>query len=282
MLKYLLPLLAALLIGACNLFPWAKNNEDVLAKVHNKYLYASEIQGLINPGTPPQDSITLVTNYINKWVREQLLLNQAEKNLSQNQKDFGKQLEDYRNSLIIYEYESNIIRQKLDTIVSMVEIQEYYDQNRANFELKENIVKVNYVQLENDSKDLSDLRKLWQADDETSRLELERYCIQNGLNYSLFNNSWIYFNNLLKEIPIETYNQENFLQYNRNLEVRDSLYLYLVEFKDFKIKESVAPLSMLEDNIRKIIVNRRKLELLQNLQNEIYESAITNNHFEIY
>jgi hypothetical protein len=111
---------------------------------------------------------------------------------------------------------------------------------------------------------------------------LERYCIQNGLNYSLFNDSWVYFNNLLKEVPIVTYNQENFLQYNRNIEARDSLYLYLVEFRDFKIKESVTPLSMLEDNIRKIIVNRRKLELLQNLQHEIFENALMNNYFEIY
>jgi hypothetical protein len=282
MLKHLLPLLAVLLLSGCDLLPWAKSNEDVLAKAHGKYLYASEIQGLIKPGTPPQDSITIVSNYINSWVRQQLLLYQAGKNLTQSQKKFDKQLEDYRNSLIIYEYESNIIRQKLDTVVSMVEVQQYYDMNRANFELKENIVKVNYVQIENDSKELTRLKKLWQDGDESSMAVLERYCIQNGLNYSLFNDSWVYFNNLLKEVPIVTYNQENFLQYNRNIEARDSLYLYLVEFRDFKIKESVTPLSMLEDNIKKIIVNRRKLELLQNLQHEIFENALMNNYFEIY
>jgi hypothetical protein len=282
MLKHLLPLLAVLLLSGCDLLPWAKSNEDVLAKAHGKYLYASEIQGLIKPGTPPQDSITIVSNYINSWVRQQLLLYQAGKNLTQSQKKFDKQLEDYRNSLIIYEYESNIIRQKLDTVVSMVEVQQYYDMNRTNFELKENIVKVNYVQIENDSKELTRLKKLWQEGDESSLALLERYCIQNGLNYSLFNDSWVYFNNLLKEVPIVTYNQENFLQYNRNIEARDSLYLYLVEFRDFKIKESVTPLSMLEDNIKKIIVNRRKLELLQNLQHEIFENALMNNYFEIY
>lgn len=282
MLKHLLPLLAVLLLSGCDVLPWAKSNEDVLAKAHSKYLYASEIQGLIKPGTPPQDSITIVSNYINSWVRQQLLLYQAEKNLTQGQKNFEKQLEDYRNSLIIYEYESNLVRQKLDTVVSMVEIQKYYDKNRANFELKENIVKASYVQIENESEELAKLKKLWQTGDELSKAELERYCIQNGLNYSLFDDSWIYFNNLLKDVPIVTYNQENFLHYNRNIEARDSLYLYLVEFRDFKIKESITPLSMLEDDIRKIIVNRRKLELLQSLQNEIFETAMMNNYFEIY
>lgn len=283
MIKKILPFfLAVIMLNSCDRLPWTSRDDDVLARVHNKYLYASEIQGLINPGTAPQDSITIVSNYINTWVRQQLLLHQAEKNLTQSQKDFSKQLEDYRNSLVIYEYESSLVRAKLDTIVSMVEIQKYYDQNRVNFELKENIVKANYVQLENDSKELARLRRLWQAGDDRSRIELEQYCIQNGLNYSLFDNNWIYFNDLLKEVPIVTYNQENFLQYNRSAEVRDSLHLYLVEFKDFKIKESVTPISMLENNIRKIIINRRKLQLLQNLQNEIFEAALNNNHFEIY
>lgn len=283
MVKHLLPLLmAALMLGGCNLVPWAKKNDDVLARVHSKYLYASEIQSLIVPGTSPVDSINIVTNYINNWVKVQLFLYHAEKNLSQSQKDFSKQLEEYRNSLIIYEYESSLIRQKLDTIISKKEIKEYYDNNLANFELKENIVKVNYIQVENNSKELARLRRLWQAGPEKNRAELEKYCLQNGLNYSLSGNEWIYFNDLLKEIPIRTYNQENFLQFNRSLEASDSLYVYLVEFKEFQIKESVAPFSMQENNIRKIIVNRRKLDLIQNMQNEIFENALINNHFEIY
>ena len=276
-----IPAMIALLAG-CDMIPWSKTDDDVLARVHNRYLFSSEIKPLISPYTQPQDSVTIVSNYINNWVRQQLLLQAAEKALSDNDKDFSKQLEDYRNSLVIYEYEAQVIRQKLDTVVSMVEIQDYYDKNRANFELKENIVKVNYVQVENDPKELVRLRRLWRNEDLSSRTALENYCIQNGLNFSLFDDSWVYFNDLLKEIPIKTYNQENFLKFNRSIEVSDSLYVYFVEFKDFKIKESVAPLSMTENSIRKIIVNRRKLELLQKLRNDIFETALKNNHFEIY
>jgi len=283
MLRFLLLISLVLLISSgCDHLLRSNTDDNVLARVHNRYLYASEIKDLINAGTSLQDSVIIVSNYINNWVREQLLLHQAEKSLTQNQKDFSKQLRDYRNSLVIYEYETSIIRQKLDTVVSMVEIQRYYDANRPNFELKENIVKVNYVQLENDSEDLPRLRRLWQTGDDAARLELERYCIQNGLNFSLFDNSWVYFRNLLNEVPITTYSEENFLQFNRKIEVRDSLYLYLLEFTDFKIKESIAPLSLIENNIRKIIINRRKIELLQNLRNEIFDKALLNHSFEIY
>lgn len=281
-LRLWLLILAALMLSACHLMPWNKKDDNVLARVHNKYLYASDVQRIINPGTAPLDSINIVNNYINSWIRQQLLLYQAERSLTQSQKDFTKQLEDYRNSLIIYEYESDIIRKKLDTVVNMAEIRDYYEKNQTNFELKENIVKVSYVQLDSDSKELTKLRKLWQTNDSKSKRELEKYCIQNGLNYSLWDDNWVFFNDLLKDIPIKTYNQESFLQYNRSIEVRDSAYIYLVEFREFQIKESVAPLSMHEENIRKIIMNRRKIELLQNLQNEIFENALNNNQFEIY
>ncbi len=283
MLRFLLLFLLMISrLSSCDHLPWDKKDDDVLARVHNRYLYASDIMDIINSGTPPQDSITIVSNYINNWIREQLLLHQAEKSLAPDQKDFSKQLRDYRNSLIIYEYESSIVRQKLDTVVSMLEIQQYYDANRANFELKDNIVKVNYVQLENSSEDLPRLRRLWQTGDDLSKTELEQYCIQNGLNFSLFDDSWIYFRDLLSEVPITTFNEENLLQYNQKIEVKDSLYLYLAEFTDFRIKESIAPLSLVQSNIRLIIINRRKIDLLQNLQNEIFERAMLNQSFEIY
>lgn len=280
-LMLILPAIIFMLAG-CDLIPWSKNNDDVLARVYNRYLYASELQELISDNTSPQDSLTIVTNYISNWVRQQLLLYEAERTLSAGEKDFSKQLEDYRNSLVIYEYETFLIRNTLDTVVLMPEIQAYYDQNRSNFELKENIVKVNYVQLEQDSKELAVLRRLWRNADENSLLELEKHCIENGLRYSLFDESWIYFNDLLREVPIKTYNQEDFLRYNRSIEVSDSLYLYLVEFRDFRIKESITPLSMLDNSIRKIIINRRKLELLQRIRNDIFETALKNNHFEVY
>jgi hypothetical protein len=271
-----------LLLSGCDFVHWTTNDEDILARVHNNYLYASDVNELIAPGTSPQDSFTIVSNYINNWIREQLLLHEAERALTQEKKDFSRQLEDYRNSLVIYGYESDYLRNQLDTVVTMPEIQDYYDQNRLNFELKENIVKVNYIQFEKDANELSRLRKLWSTDDISSKTELEMYCIQNGLKFSLFDDSWIYFNDLAKEVPIQAYNQESFLKYNQTVEIADSLYIYLITFLDYKIKESVVPLSMLENDIRSIIINRRKLSLLQQLRNDIYDRALNNNYFETY
>ena len=100
--------------------------------------------------------------------------------------------------------------------------------------------------------------------------------------YFLDNETWVLFNNLTKNIPIKTYNQELFLKNNRFIEITDVPYHYLINFIDFKIKESISPLSIEKENIRRIILNKRKMELIKNMENEIFDYALKNNKFEIY
>ncbi len=270
------------LITGCGWWSANQENDRALAKVHDKYLYERDILPFIQSGLSSEDSLKTATTYINSWIRQQLLLHEAESALPANQKDFSKQLENYRNSLVIYEYESRLLSEKLDTLVTRQEIETYYQANSSDFELRENILKADYMQVEYDSPELRKLRSQWRSGDPTSRAALRQYCIRNGLNYSFGKDEWRYFNDFINEVPVRTYNQEEFLKYNRNFEIRDSLYVYFVEIKDFRIRESSSPMSMQENNIRNIILNRRKLELLQKVQEDIYETAIKNNSFEIY
>ena len=93
-------------------------NDDVVAKVGSKYLFKDDISGIVPPKTTKEDSAFIIDNYIEGWVKDNLILQKAELNLKENQKDVKKQLEDYRSSLIIYTYEKELIKQLLDTTVS--------------------------------------------------------------------------------------------------------------------------------------------------------------------
>lgn len=121
-----------------------------------------------------------------------------------------KQLVDYKNSLIIYAYEKELVRQRLDTIVSDAMIQEYYNVHPKDFELKDNILKVVYVKVNKKVPNLTKLRTLIKSDKPKDKIELEVYCKQFGQNYFLDDNVWLLFEDLLKEVPIETYNKELF------------------------------------------------------------------------
>lgn len=238
--------------------------------------------GLVPFGTSAKDSISIVRNFINNWIKQKLVIHTAENNLFSKQKDFEKQLEDYRNSLIVFTYEKELIRQKLDTTVSAEEIETYYNKNRNEFLLKDNIVKVWYVKMPVNSANKIAIRNLYKSDEATKKQLLEEYCKKYAVNYYIDDSTWLYFNDLLREIPIKTYNQENYLKNHRYIEMDDSLYSYFVNIKGFQVKESVSPLGFEKENVKKIILNKRKLKLIEEMQDGIFKEALKNNDFQIY
>src|SRR5208283_4358284 len=103
-------------------------------------------------------------SYIDAWIHQRLVINQAEKNLTSDQMNFSQQLDDYKNSLIIYTYENELVRQKLDTLVTDEDIENYYNANQQNFLLKDNIVQLQYVKLPLKSAYVTQFRKLLGSD----------------------------------------------------------------------------------------------------------------------
>jgi len=269
-----------ILLSSCNIFN--KNKSDnIVARAYDKYLYDSDLTGIIPHGTTATDSISIIKNYINNWIRQKVILHKAEQNLINKQRNFTKQLENYRNSLIIYEYEKNLVSQKLDTNITEQEIINYYNNNKKNFELKDNIVRVVYVKLHLNSPDIKKVKNLYKSDKTQDREKLTKYCYKYAVNF-FFDDSWLIFNDLLKEIPINTYNQENYLKNHRFIEIKDSLYYYFVNIKGFKIKESTSPLSLEKENIKNIILNKRKIRFINNMHNKIFKDALKNNDFETF
>lgn len=270
-----------ILLSSCSAF-FKEKSERIVAKVFDVSLFESDLAGIIPPGTSAGDSITLTHSYIDSWVRKQLIIHQAVNNLSSEQMEFTKQLEDYKNALIIYAYENALVRQKLDTLISDEEIENYYDSNQTNFLLKDNIVQLQYVKLPLNASNKKQVRQLLNSNNPEDKNKLTEICEKSAADYFLDDQNWLLFNDVLRQIPIKTYNQEEFLKNRHDLEYQDSLFIYLVRFKDFKIKESVSPLSYEKPRIRDVILNKRKIELISHMQEDIYQQALKKNNFEIY
>jgi hypothetical protein len=277
--KFTLVLL--IIITGCSSF-FKKKTEHALARVYNEYLYESDLKSVIPKDTPAKDSTGLAKSYIESWVRQKLVIHQAEQNLTSAQMDFTQQLDNYKNSLIIYTYENELVKQKLDTLITDEDIENYYDVNQQNFLLKDNIVQLQYVKLPLKSAYVKQFSKLLGSENPSDKTRLSQQCEQYASDYFLDDQNWIPFNDLLKQIPIKTYNQEEFLKNRRDLEYQDSAFIYLVRFRDFKIKESVSPLSFEKERIRNIILNKKKIDLMKKMHEDIFEQAQKKNDFEIY
>jgi len=269
------------IIFACQR-PLIDNEGALLARVNDEYLYDSELKGLVPEGSSPRDSMVLVKNFVNNWVKTTLMISKAEKNLTDHQLNFDKQLTDYKNSLIIFKYESEWINQNLDTAVIDSEIETYYKEHLSDFELKENIARVMYVILDQDSEEDLMFDEVLNLPDSIMLDSLEALCKLYANSFYLDTANWISFNRLQKIVPIETYNQELFLKENNFVKLNKGSELYLIKFIDYKIEDDISPLDFEYNDIRNIIINKRKMRLVKKMRNDIYENAILSKEFEIY
>jgi hypothetical protein len=278
-----IPLFIALLtvIGSCTTLE-NRSKEKPLARVYEKNLYLSDIRDIFPGNVSQGDSIIILQNFVDKWVKKQLILQKAELNLTEEQKDVRQQIEEYRSSLLIYKYEQSLIAQKLDTVISMEEVRTYYNENPSNFNLDEHLVKCLYIKLPVDAPDLYRIRQLYRSEREEDIQQLETYCYQYALKYDYFDEQWVTFGSILKELPLEIRDPERYLRYNRYIEQQDSLYRYLVNIREYQLAGTVAPLPYVEDRIRTIILNKRKVQFIRDLENNIYMDALNKGDFTVY
>jgi hypothetical protein len=259
-----------------------RTREKSLAQVSEKNLYPSDIRDIFPGNVSLEDSIMIQQNYVDKWVKKQLILQKAELNLTEEQKDVRQQIEEYRSSLLIYKYEQSLILQKLDTLISDDEIETYYQENPSNFNLDRHIVKALFIKLPMNAPDLWRVRQMYRSEKEEDFKELESYCYQYGVKYDYFDDNWIPFTTITRALPNEIRNPESYLRWNRYIEQQDSAFRYMVSLREYSLAGTVAPLPYVEQKIRSIILNKRKVKFIRDLENNIYKDALNKGSFTIY
>lgn len=257
--------------------------EAPLARVYDIYLYPSDIiKGIVPEGLTGIDSIVLVKDYIDKWIKKQLFLKKAELSLLDEEKNVRQQIEDYRSSLLIFKFEQNYLEQKLDTIIPDDEIANYYEANSSNFILNTNIIKGHFIQIPRSAQDIYKIRRWYRSESTEDYSKLEEYCFQFAEKYQYFDDEWIEAENILKLMPSLGYRTENLLRYRKNIEVKDTNYYYFLKIADYKLASDIAPLDYVDDKIESIILNKRKIQLINKLESEIYNDALNRGHFNVY
>jgi len=255
-----------------------------VAEVNKKILYYHQIPQMITRGLRGTDSIAAVQNYINKWAKHELLLMRAEANLSQNAKDeIANQLEETRANLLIYQYQRQLMQEKMDTVILESALEGYYANNETNFLLISNIVKALFIKLPVETPNISRIKSLAASNNPIDILQLESLCYSFAERFDDFNENWISIDRLLVKLPEAiSESEENFLRRNTFYETSDSLSIYMIAIRDYKLRSTIAPYEHVKDDIRRISMNSRRFEFIQSLENGIYNDALKEKHFKIY
>ena len=274
-------LLCLLMSSSCDYFE-KSSNEIVVAECYGKYLYKSELKGIVSEGMSTLDSIQRVNSFIDSWIRRQVLIHQAENNLNKEQLDLKKQLDEYRNSLVIYAYESQLIEQRLDTAVSKEEIEEYYEQNKEDFQLRNTMVRAAYIIIKEDCEHRDELKKMLNVPDSLLLQDIDMLANYDADKIHVDLDQWIRIEELTRIVPIEIFNTESFLKKNRFVCFDMNEFTYMVRFIDYLLEKSPSPLELVSDNIKSIILARRKQALLDKMEVDLYEKAKKEKAFEVY
>jgi hypothetical protein len=259
------------------------NTRKAVARVHNSFLYQDELIGIIPAGTLREDSVARVTAYVNSWIRKQLVINEAMKNIDINEAEVERKVLDYRYSLIGYEYQNYYIKKNLDDSVSEREIQEYYKEGLDNFILKQNIIQGTFIKVPKEAPRTKQIRELMYSKKEKDVAELRSYCLSFSAAYHLSDSSWIEFDKLVVNSPLaEIPNKIQFLRSYNFYETNDDEFLYFLKIDAYKIFDNVSPLEFVKEDIKNIIINKRKVELARKLEEDVYENAAKSKDFEVF
>ena len=255
--------------------------EKPIARVFDKELLPSDLINIVPKGTSKNDSIEIVKAYVENWVKQEVLLKQAIDNATLDQAAIELQLANYKNSLVIYAYDEQLVAQKLDTTVSEKELLDFYTNNKDNFELKKSIVKASFIKLAKNAAQLNLVKKWFNSARPRDKADLETYCMQFASDYLFADTTWQYLDDLQSKIPLGKFSEDAILQKGKRLEFSDANFIYLVFIKDFMYREETSPLSFEIDNIRNSIINKRKLVLINRMEQGVYQKAIADKDIEI-
>ncbi|MEM8906263.1 MAG: hypothetical protein AAGD05_00325 [Bacteroidota bacterium] len=278
----LLFLLAGLCLGVWACQPTEEqptDNDRLLAQVFNKSLFHSELEGMVPPNSSPEDSALIANAYIEKWVRESLLMHEAERNIPKDL-NIDELVRDYRASLIRHNYEQLLIELQLDSTITDDELAFYYAKNKAQYQLEYPILRCLFIKIPQGAPDIDQLQTWWEDNQmEESYTKIVDYCSKNAAVYVLNDSMWYKMEDIASQIPV---NDRKKLSSKRELALEDENFQYFIRVLETISERQIAPLPYVKNQISKVILHKRKIKLLDEKREEMYERETRRNNVKIF
>ena len=266
--------IALLTVQSCRAISSLLHDEEVVAEVGRHMLYRSEVDNLIPDGASEEDSLRFALQYINSWASDIVFLDIAEEQLSKEELDVTAELEEYRRSLLKYRYEQRYINERLDTLVSESQIDEYYQSHIENFVLEIPIVRARFLRISADSPNLEIIKK--------------KMC-SSGVYCEKFDGTSLTAATVAvsREEIGEAYAQvsADLLSSMKNgvIEREDAYGKVNVAYVvDFMPAGEIPPVEYCRDRIKNIILSVRKQTLVTSLEQDLLEDAREKGKFKIF
>ena len=251
----------------------APDSEQIpLVEVEGQFLYADDVAKAIPADISATDSAEMAQNIIRKWTTDVLMFENAKRN-TPNEADIEKLVLEYRKSLIIHQYQQNLIEQRLKKDPTEEQIKDFYAQFGAKMLLKETMIKGFLLTLPYKSPKLAEMRRWMQKGDTEALENIEKYHVQNATGYDYFAANWTPLSAVLKKLPSQT-KDPDFIAQQSFYEVSDSTHHYLLHINDRVFVGKKEPYELAKDKIANILRTRIKAEYISRFETDLYNDAV--------
>lgn len=274
--------LLSTMVVSCDYFR-APKKPKAIARVGENYLFQDDIIDLVPKGTSKKDSIAIVKSYIDRWATQKLLFEAAQRNIGKDKvSEFNALIDQYKVDLYTKDYIESLVIRQIDTVVTEVQIEAYYAKNKQYFKNSSELVKLRYINLVKENPKFAKIKSKFSSFTKKDRKELEQLAVQFK-SYAFNDSIWVDINQVYEKIPfINLENKQKYISSGINFQYPDSTTVWLVKVNNVLPKDSPTPLEFLKPTIKQIIINNRKLDLINTIEKEITNDAIKDNKYEIY
>lgn len=269
-------------LSSCEMAQDKLHRGHIVARIGFDVLYSTDLEGVIPSGTSEEDSVALANRYIDSWALSRLLTLRAEKELSKSDKDVSSQVEEFRNNLLGYRYEKFYIESRLDTVVTLKEMEEYYEAHSNNFTAQQTLLKGRAITVLTKSPFYEAFKSSYQVTDESAIAELNELCRASAERYTDFNGGWVPVSVFSKEVGMDVAQFEKLIAGKSAVEAKESGMTRFIFITDRIPQGAVTPLEYNEEHIREIIISKRKQDILSGMERDLLNDAKVDKTLRIY
>jgi hypothetical protein len=280
-MRLIIPLvILSLLIISCNTNT-IRTDEDIVASVGANTLTRREVEERMTKSLSPEDSILIADKIVRQWIKDNLLYDIALKNVS-DKKHIDYLVENYRKSLTVYQYQEQLVNEKLSKDISDEEMMKYFEENSDKFKLDQALIKGLFLKIPSNAPQIDKVREWYKSSSSSALEKLEKYTVGNAVKYDYFQNNWIMFNELMDNLPAHYNDQDAFIRNNKNIELQDSAYCYFLSISDYLLQGDPSPFEYAKPMIKEVLINQKKMSFLKSVEDDLYDKAIEKGQIKFY
>lgn len=252
-----------------------------LVEVAGEYLYKEDLQNVLPSNLSKDDSLLFAENYIKNWVEGVLLYGKAENNIPDNA-NIDELVENYRKALIVHAYQQGLIEQKLSKDITEQEMKDYYENNKNLFVLEKPLIKGLFIKVPLAASGLNKVRTWYKKNTQENVEHLEKYSLQNAVNYDYFYDRWLPASDVIDKIPLKVSDPDAYLAQNKNVEVKDTAFCYFLHVEDYLGAGEQKPYEVTRQEIKDMLVNLKRVSFIREVKDDLYQVAVKRNEINYY